>query len=396
MSSPLLPFYTPQRFLAACLILFLAPAMTWSADDHQDTSRRLKDIQSRIHQLSTQLGSVRGKADTLQRDLRVSERAIGKVATQLHELDVQQKEQQRRLQGLDDEKQALERLIEDHHAALEIQVQAAYAMGREAKLKLLLSQEDPGAVARTVVYYDYLNRARAQHLKAVNLALHDQVKIEARIRWETQRLSGLKIETQKKHQRLSKERGARRQLLVRLRDQIKAQGGRLAGLEKDRTHLQALLHALDEVLADIPDDAGQNLVMAKRKGKLGWPVKGRRLSVFGKARGNGGPVWRGVLLAAKQGSKVKAVHQGRVAYADWLRGMGLLIIVDHGDGYMSLYGHNESLYREVGEWVEAGDLVARVGDSGGQSQPALYFELRASGKPVDPVAWCRRDGKPVS
>lgn len=396
MRTPSLFLHVWQKRLVVGLLLCLIPVLAWSQNDHQNTSQQLKEIQTRIHKLTAKLGSLRGKADTLQDDLRISERAIGKVASQIHDLNLQQQQHQTRLQGLDAENAKLKQDIEEHSIALQAQVQAAYAMGREAKLKLLLSQEDPGAIARTLVYYDYLNRARARRMQAINLALHDQVKVEARIRWESERLIGLKQEAAKKHRRLDKERGARRQLLVKLRDKIKAQGGRLTGLEKDRNHLQDLLQALDQVLADIPDHLGKQIAIAKRKGKLGWPVKGRRLSAFGQPRGNDGPIWHGVLLAAKQGTQVKVVHPGRVAFSDWLRGMGLLIIVDHGDGYMSLYGHNESLYRDVGEWVETGDLIGRVGDSGGQTQSALYFELRVSGKPVDPIVWCRGDGKPVS
>lgn len=385
--------HTPRAWCVILVCLFVATPL--HAQNHEQTARRLEDVQQRIKTLSRQLADARDEADVAQRQLRASERSIGQVSRKLHELQVQRRDQQHRLDGLDAERAALQAGIAEHQAALIAQVQAAYAMGGQPKLKLLLSQRDPAVVARTVVYYDYLNRARAQRLQAIRQDLDDMAKVEARIRWETERLTGLEREASAQKRALDKERNQRRILVARLRKQLAEQGGQLAGLEKDQERLQELLKALDRVLADIPDNAGVPQSLANRKGRIGWPVSGSRRVAFGDARPNGGPTWKGVVINAAQGAEVRAVHPGRVAFADWLRGMGLLMIIDHGDGDLTLYGHNESLYREAGEWVETGDLVARVGDSGGQERAGLYFELRRNGQPVDPVSWCRKDGKPA-
>ena len=358
--------------------------------------RKLSEVTQRIRALGDRLGALQGKADDVQRKLRTAERSIGAIARRQHELAAQLAEQKRRIAGLGGEEKALLESIEDHKQALMAQVQAAYAMGRQAKLKMLLNQDDPASVSRTLVYYDYLNRARAQRLKGIQDDLQNLDKVRRRASWEQQRLAGLQKEAAEQKTRLESERETRKRLLVRLRNQLQLEGTRLAGLKKDQAQLQALLIALDQALADIPEKAGQKVSFKSRKGKLGWPIKGRRLAAFGQPRESGAPGWKGVLLAARRGGEVKAVHAGRVAYADWLRGMGLLIIIDHGDGYLSLYGHNESLYRQVGEWVDTGALIATAGDTGGLDKAAVYFELRRNGKPVDPVAWCRKDGKAAS
>lgn len=377
------------------MLCWLLPVLAHTETKQQQTVQRLEAVQQRIRALNKQLAGARDEADLAQRQLRSSERAIGKVARKLHELQAQRRDQEQRLTGLDDERAGLRADIEQNQDALIAQVRAAYAMGRQPKLKLLLSQRDPATVSRTIVYYDYLNRARAQHLTVIRADLDALGKVEARIRWETERLAGLEREAREQARALDKERHQRRILVARLRKQLEEQGGQLAGLQKDQERLQEVLKALDRVLADIPDNAGTPQSLARLKGHLGWPVAGSRRVAFGSPRPNGGPSWKGVIIDAAQGEDVRAIHAGRVAFADWLRGMGLLIIIDHGNGDLSLYGHNESLYREAGEWVDSGDLIARVGDSGGQDIAGLYFELRRHGQPVDPVSWCRRDGKVI-
>ncbi|MCP5141083.1 MAG: peptidoglycan DD-metalloendopeptidase family protein [Gammaproteobacteria bacterium] len=382
------------RTIVVILICLLSP-LAHAQSKQQQTERQLEVVKQRIQALNQQLSGARDEADAAQRQLRASERAIGQVASKLHELQAQRHDQEQRLAGLDDERATLRSDIEQNQDALVAQVQAAYAMGQQPKLKLLLSQRDPATISRTIVYYDYINRARARHLNAIRADLDELGKVEARIRWETERLTGLEREARERERELDKERHQRRILVARLRKQLEEQGGQLAGLEKDQERLQEVLKALDRVLADIPDNAGTPQSLARMQGRLGWPVAGSRRVAFGTPRPNGGPTWKGVIIDARQGTDVRAIHAGRVAFADWLRGMGLLIIIDHGDGDLSLYGHNESLYREAGEWVEAGDLVARVGDSGGQERAGLYFELRRNGQPVDPVSWCRKDGKAI-
>ena len=185
-------------------------------------------------------------------------------------------------------------------------------------------------------------------------------------------------------------RKERKKVVRSLKAEIKSKGQQLDGLLADEQELKSLLQALTEALSDIPAAPGDHKPFAKLKGKLKWPTSGRRLKAYGESRRIGSLRWQGVVIAGKEGQEVKAVSHGRVAYADWLRGYGLLLIIDHGDGYMTLYGHNQSLFREVGDWVEKGEVIAAVGNSGGIDNHALYFEIRKDGKPTDPIRWCRR------
>ena len=176
--------------------------------------------------------------------------------------------------------------------------------------------------------------------------------------------------------------------VAKLNDSIRDKGEKLKQKERDRQELEKLLAAIEEAVVnlEVPEDFQ---AFGKARGKMPWPIKGKPSNRFGKSRNEGKMRWQGVTIPAKEGTTVRAIHHGRVVYSDWLRGSGLLLIIDHGDGYMSLYAHNQSLLRDVGEWVSAGTPISTVGDSGGLERSALYFEIRHQGKPTDPARWCR-------
>jgi septal ring factor EnvC (AmiA/AmiB activator) len=245
-------------------------------------------------------------------------------------------------------------------------------------------------MGRTLVYYDYLNRARTAKIGAIGEAVARLEKVEAQIRDQTERLKRTREEQLEQKRKLEKSRVERSQVLARLNKQIRSREQKLQLYRADARQLERLMEGLREALADVPDDAGQRKAFKSQRGHLRLPVRGKITAKFGSRRKAGGFRWQGVMIRAKRGADVKSVSHGRVAFADWLRGFGLMVIVDHGDGYMSLYGHNESLYVETGDWVEAGDVVAAVGNSGGQKRPGLYFEIRANGKPTNPLRWCKR------
>jgi septal ring factor EnvC (AmiA/AmiB activator) len=187
---------------------------------------------------------------------------------------------------------------------------------------------------------------------------------------------------------LERSRDERRTLLASLDSAIADANQNIKRLTAEEQRLAKLVKELSELMAGMA--LGGEEPFARHKGKLSWPVQGKIAGDYGRPREGGPLVWNGVLLEAPQGSAVRAVYRGRVAFADWLPGFGLLLIVDHGDGYMSLYGHNATLLKESGDWVERGEEVAQVGDTGGQARPSLYFEIRASGQPVDPHDWIRQ------
>ncbi|HIP52713.1 MAG TPA: hypothetical protein EYH03_01700, partial [Chromatiales bacterium] len=270
------------------------------------------------------------------------------------------------------------------------------AVGGQQRIKLLLNQQEPDAVSRMMVYYDYLNRARSQRLSELQDELARLDEIEKEITAETTRLTELEEIHKAEQQHFKHSRQERKKLIALLNQDIRSKGGRLEELRQDEKRLQRLIDRLQQTLADIPVNVEESPPFAKRAGKLAWPVKGRLAIRFGAPRKLGKLRWEGVFISAREGREVKAIHHGRVAFADWLRGYGLLIIVDHGDDYMTLYGHNQVLFRETGEWVAPGEVIALAGESGGQSRSGVYFGIRHKGKPVDPIRWCRKpEGKRV-
>jgi septal ring factor EnvC (AmiA/AmiB activator) len=278
--------------------------------------------------------------------------------------------------------------LEKESSALAAQVRSAYQSGSQEKIRLLLNQRDPATLGRLMAYYDYLNDYRAENIEAVMAEIRELDVLRGQIAAEEARLSDLARSRYAELTRLNSSLEERTALLVSLRERIRREGAeveRLAAQEKDLTRLIA---ELTSILSDYPISSEQPF--SDHKGRLTWPVAGRLLHDFGQPRGGGTMKWNGVVLEARRGTEVRAVYHGRVAFADWLAGMGLLVIVDHGEGYMTLYGYNETILKKAGDWVAPGDVLATVGDSGGQSEAGLYFELRSGARPVNPRVWITR------
>ena len=275
-----------------------------------------------------------------------------------------------------------------HAAVLEDYVRTAYFLGRQEYTKLLLSQKDPAAVARVIVYYRYLSRARLDAIQSINTNV-SQIKTRQNEILAGQRELAVLRETEDKNVRELKD--ARRQrsgVLARLNLRIETQSQEIERLLADQRRLEQLVGNLRPLLREF-SDAGPHAQFADSRGRLPLPIDGRVGARFGDPKNVGGLKWKGIFLAGSEGQRVESVFRGRVAYADWLRGFGLLLILDHGDGYMTLYGHNQSLLKQVGDWVEAGETIALVGNSGDTPRSGLYFELRHDGQPNDPLKWCK-------
>ena len=252
---------------------------------------------------------------------------------------------------------------------------------------MLLNQEDPDEIARMLVYYDYFNKARADQIKLYNRTLAQLEQVSLALADELTLLRENQLALNLERQRLAQAQKEKQATLNTLIARIKAAGSEITRRQQDRSRLEQLLSRLQSRLANIPIP-GDATPFSEMRGKLLMPVQGRVAHRFGQRRNQGRMKWQGVLIDAPEGDPVYAVHYGRVVFSDWLRGFGLLLIISHGDGYMSLYGHNQVLYRETGDWVAAGHVVATVGDSGGQNRAGLYFEIRIDGKPSDPQQWC--------
>lgn len=361
-----------------------------ASEDMSEQTTELERVRSRIQQLRKQLSSFEGQRDEQKNSLQKTEEKIGLIARRIRVVAQSLKRQRRRMAELEQERADARLQLDLHHQVMERQVRAAYAMGRQEKVKILLNQQDPAVVSRVMVYYDYLNAARLEQMELIQQSLEQLSRIEEEIAQEELRLQQLQVKEELEKQKLELAQAGRQKIIAQLSGKLRDKGQELDGLKANEKQLQSLLANIQEALADIPLDPSAHNPFKTRKGKLPWPAKGRLEANFGSFREVGKLRWDGVLISAPEGQEVRAVHHGRVAFADWLRGFGLLLIIDHGDGYMSLYGHNQSLFKETGEWVEPGEVVAQVGSSGGRNKSGVYFGIRHNGEAKDPKRWCKR------
>ena len=378
--------------LSTLLLLFLLTSLPDSEAAENQAARseaQLRQLQGEIDKLRANLSDSGTQRERLLVELKESEQQIGLSARRLHLIGEQLQKQQSKLDQLEDAFTREQAALQEDQKALQRQVRAAYAMGRQQRLKILLNQQDPAIVSRVMVYYDYFNRTRIARIERIRRSMEslhqqqEQIGNERRAQLELQSRELAEQELQKIN--LLQRTAVVENLNLEMRDN----SDRLAGLIKDQEQLQGLLNQLQTEHATKSLEQTQTQPISELKGKLRWPVTGRVTSAFG-SRGEGELKRDGVIITAPLGYEVRAIHRGRVAFADWLRGFGLLLIIDHGGGYMSLYGHNQSLFRETGEWVEAGEPVALVGNSGGRSEYGVYFGIRIDGNPVNPKGWCRR------
>ena len=380
-----------------------------AADTNQTDNQKLEQLRKQIQSLRSELSSDQQHKQDAQTRLRQTERHIGKAIALLKRLNRQLQKQKRELNTLNQQRQHLQADLNTHRVALARQIRAAYAIGQQEYVKILLNQQDPAAVTRTLTYYDYFHRARLARIHDIDTSLSELRSIEEKIQAKTAKLERNQKEQSDEKAQLEKTRRQRAEALATLEKQILAKGERLSLLEEDERRLQRLLDRLAENPQEMAPDAeldgsasglategSDHQPFGQLRGHLQWPSRGRLTSRYGSTRKVGKLKWQGVTITAPEGTEVHAVSHGRVAFSDWLRGFGLLIIIDHGDGYMSLYGGNQSLFKEVGDWVEAGEVIASVGNSGGRQDSALYFEIRHNGKPTNPLKWCRNTPKRVT
>ena len=363
------------------------------ADEIAVQTQKLQQLRQRINEIKHVIETMHGQREALQNALEKTETEIGSVTAELRQLDARTATVQQNMQDLYAQRSTERARLNTMRTGMARELQVAYMTGRQEQIKLLLSQEDPAAVGRVLVYHGYFARARARRMQAIQTALRHMSEIEQALvdeQAETERLRQLQAD---KSAQLADEQHNRRKILAQLQADLHARATELTTLEQDRERLQKLVESLTLALQDIPAGDGQYTSLRQLKGKLRWPVAGRIKKAFGAREAQGTLRTRGVQIATRAGTDVQAIASGRIAFSDWLRGFGLLLIIDHGEGYMSLYGQNRSLYREVGEWVERGETIAAAGDSGGQANAGLYLELRKNGKPFNPGPWF--SGKPA-
>jgi septal ring factor EnvC (AmiA/AmiB activator) len=380
-----------RRSIGGCLLVALALAggAVPAANDPNPAKAEadLKAVRTQIDKVRAEMEKDAGRRDKLAREIEESEQTVSGARSALEKLKRERAVHTARRAELAEQRRGEESVLIERRAALAGQIRAASMIGRQEPIKLLLSQRDPGQTGRVLIYYQYFGRARAEQISAINSHLSEIATLDTALAGEEARLTALEEQQKGELSRLQSARERRGRALVSLEAESKNRARELSRLKEQQDGIEKLVRELRRALERIdkfPTDSKD--AFAKLRGKLSWPVAGKLIASFGQTRA-GGVKWDGVLLSGAQGTAVRAVYHGRVVYADWLSGLGLLTIIDHGDGYLSLYGHNERLYKEVGERVTAGDTIATVGDSGGRSTPALYFEIRKAGRPIDPRPW---------
>lgn len=372
--------------LAAGLPLALLPEPSAAAQpaDRKRTEANLKALTDRIERVQRQVQQDAVQKDRLNRDLREAERSVAKAQGGLSELRAQRAQRsatRARLVAERDAREADRRKTLDNLAE---QLRAAYFLGQHESLKLLLNQRSPAQFNRNLTYYGYFGRQRADQIAHLNQNIAAIDELTAQIDTEDAELARLEGQQKQKVSELESARRERGRVLASLERESRNRVATLDRLQKQRAQLEQLLKELARAAEAVPFDP--NAPFARLRGKLSWPVAGKVDVGFGETIA-GGLRSNGIEIDADRGSNVRAVAEGRVVYADWLPGRGLLIILDHGNGYLSLYGHNEQLFKAAGARVQPGDVIATAGDSGGRKRPGLYFEVRRQGKPVDPKGW---------
>lgn len=370
------------RICAIATLCLLAPAGVAQQQD-------MKKLQENIQQLQKELKSIQGERSELQKNLQKSETEVGELLKKIEQINRDLKNQNNQLKELHQERETLEGAKQQQQSEVATQVASAYQLGQQSQVKLLLNQESPERVSRMLKYHQYFLAARAEKLAAYVATLQQLDELEPRIAAKTIELSNSQKTLQARHEELKQRQKDRQQALAKINSTLKNKDQELRQLEEDRKRLQALLQQVTHTVGSVPLPSG-NEKFSSRKGRLPWPTEGKVIHRFGSARVTGQMQWSGLMIRAAEGKPVVAVHHGRVVFADYFRGHGLLLIVDHGEGFLSLYAHNQSLFKTTGDWVRAGDAIASVGNSGGQAETGLYFEIRHNGKPTDPATWLAR------
>lgn len=372
--------------LVSCLSVSIECLASTSDNEKakQQNTAKLNDVQQAIAKQESNIFKTNKARSVLEKQLKEDDLAIAKVAKAISNTEQALKNTQQKISALSKEKQQLTSKKTTQEQLLAKQLRSAYTTGQHDYLKLLLNQAESEKIQRTITYYQYMNKARINEIEKFKATIAQLVTVTAQHNNQVEELKKLKKNQQKQRAKLSETKNSRSKTLASLGKELLSSQQQLAKLKADEANLAAALQKLAALIRAEVDLMG----LGKLKRKLSWPVKGKLLRSFG-SRKQGYLKWKGVLLGAPVGRQVQTIHNGTVIFSDWLKGYGLLTVIDHGKGYMSLYAHNQTLLKSVGEQVETGEPIALVGQSGGQDQAGLYFEIRHQGQAVNPRLWCR-------
>ena len=381
-----------RHLFAVILILAASPSgLAQDPDLAQVKERELEAVREKISELKESMDRRAEERDRVTGELQAAEGRIAEKRVRLKDLERQRDYSEQKRAELESRLAERREALASETDQLSAQVRAAYMSGEQERLKLLLNQHDPATLGRLMTYYRYMSDYRGQNIETVNGHIRELSVLRGEAAAETERLADLADAMAAEIAGLDTAQTERQELLVSLKARIAREGTEIERLAAEERDLARLIAELTSILSDYPITS--EAPFSDLKGRLTWPVAGTLIHDFGQPRAGGTVKWNGVVLAAPRGREVRAVYHGRVIFADWLAGMGLLVIVDHGEGYMTLYGYNETTLKRAGDWVAPGDVIATVGDSGGQSQSALYFEVRKGTTPQNPRAWATRQPK---
>ncbi len=372
--------------LAAWIMIFCTSVMAEAKPAKAQAETQLAKLKLETTRLQAQIESTYKLYSKEQYALKSSDIEIQANVLKLRELVATQADMKRELSRLRTTRRDYLKSLRQRREMLAAQIMAAYRLGRESRLKLVLNQDSLALLSRTLAYYDYFNRSQARQIAELKTVLLTLDKMQEKIDSELTALLNIQNRQQDVLVDMQNRRSQRLTIIENIAGQIDTHEARLAELQKNRHDLEMLLRNLSNLLIDIPPNLAQRNSPIDLKGKLPLPLHGRVKKAFGQRRSEG-LRWQGWLISADSDEDVKAIAYGRVIFSDWLRGYGLLMIIDHGDGLMSLYGNNESLLHEVGDWVESDAAISTLNPAG---IDGLYFEIRRQGKALDPAAWLQR------
>jgi len=376
----LFPFVT--SLVCALTILVSADSVAAGVEAN---NKKLEQVQAKIKQQRLEIEKRLAEKDDIEAVFKSTELKVAEIALSIRQTNNQLAQVNDKIKELEKEQKQLLKQKKEQQKLLAELVRTAYLSGKHDYTKLLLNQDDPAKLERLITYYKSLNDARVKELDAIQKVLNRLAQIEQELSTKRSELIDLKASQQEQKQQLAKSQAARKSALRKLNANIKSDKDRLKQLERSESRLTDAIAQAKRAAKVAPENLAG---LYYQKKKLKWPTSGRIKKRFGQRR-SGALRWKGVLMSANLGNRVNAIAEGVVLYADWLKGFGWVTVIDHGKGYMSLYGHNQALLKSVGDYVEKNEPVALVGQSGGQSTPGLYFEIRYKGKTVDPARWCR-------
>ena len=377
-------------FFFSFLYAFFLPAHSQDNFPAEPSEEALENLMSAIEDVQADISKRRNERSSLYNILQETEKSLSQVSSRIREIDNDIETNETLLTGYTGQRAELEKEKASQLSLIRQYLRSAHQVGKQEYFKLLLNQENPALLSRTLQYYRYFSEARSEKITDFTRTIREIEALESEIAVTTLKLNEQQQALAQQQANLEDASRERQSLLDELDATLSSSNRKLESLEAQRAEMEILLEELRQSIANL-SLGEQEQAFTELRGRLPWPVKGRILNSFGSSYGLGDLDWQGITIAAQQGSAVRAIHHGRVVFSDWFSSSGLLLIIDHGGGYMSLYAHNQELYKEVGEWVRSGETIASVGNTGGQQDSSLYFEIRHDGESQNPSTWLTRN-----